>query len=134
MKAYEFIVETINPDVFNPKFKDTQEFGGLTYNASCENIDGKSYFKITVYDGDRCVGVTKFRPYRDANKNYWLEAFIVSIHSEYRGQNIASYTYAYARSLGNTIKPSQDQTPSGKAMWASWAKSGESDYLTKDSK
>lgn len=132
MRAYEFILETINPDVFNPEFKDTQEFDGLTYKAFCEEVDVKKYFTITVYDGDKCVAVTKFRPYRDANKNYWLEAFIVSVHSEYRGQNIANYTYAYARSMGNTIKPSHDQTDSGKAMWSAWTKSGEAKHLTNE--
>jgi GNAT superfamily N-acetyltransferase len=34
--------------------------------------------------------------------------------------------------LGNTIVPSKNQLPPGKAMWAAWKKSGDAQYLMKD--
>ena len=34
--------------------------------------------------------------------------------------------------LGNTIVPSRNQLPPGKAMWAAWKKSGDAKHLMKD--
>ena len=34
--------------------------------------------------------------------------------------------------LGNTIVPSKNQLPPGKAMWAAWKKSGDAQHLMKD--
>ena len=124
--------ETVNHDVFNPAFNDTQFFDGLTYRASSEeNHQGKPYFVIKVFDDNfERVGLVKFALYKDKTGNEWLESLISAIQPEYRGQGIAGNIYAYARMLGNTIKPSSDQTQQGRDMWTGWEKSGAAKHLT----
>ena len=124
--------ETVNHDVFNPAFNDTQFFDGLTYRASSEeDHQGKPYFVIKVFDDNfERVGLVKFALYKDKTGNEWLESLISAIQPEYRGQGIAGNIYAYARMLGNTIKPSSDQTQQGRDMWTGWEKSGAAKHLT----
>ncbi len=124
--------ETVNHDVFNPAFNDTQFFDGLTYRASSEvDHQGKPYFVIKVFDDNfERVGLVKFALYKDKKGGEWLESLISAIHPEYQGKGIASHIYAYARMLGNTIKPSSDQTAMGRAMWTGWEKSGAAKHLT----
>jgi GNAT superfamily N-acetyltransferase len=124
--------ETVNHDVFNPAFNDTQIFDGLTYRATSEeDHQGKPYFVIRVYDDAFVrVGLVKFALYKDDKGGEWLESLISAIHPEYQGKGIASNIYAYARMLGNTIKPSSDQTAQGRAMWTGWTKSGAAKHLT----
>jgi predicted chitinase len=124
--------ETVNHDVFNPAFNDTQFFDGLTYRASSEeDHQGKPQFVIKVFDDNfERVGLVKFALYKDKSGNEWLESLISAIQPEYQGKGIASHIYAYARMLGNTVKPSSDQTAQGRAMWSAWAKSGDAKHLT----
>ena len=124
--------ETVNHDVFNPAFNDTQFFDGLTYRASSEeDHQGKPYFVIKVFDDNfERVGLVKFALYKDKSGNEWLESLISAIQPEYRGRGIAGNIYAYARMLGNTIKPSSDQTQQGRDMWTGWEKSGAAKHLT----
>lgn len=124
--------ETVNHDVFNPAFNDTQFFDGLTYRASSEeDHQGKPYFVIKVFDDNfERVGLVKFALYKDDKGGEWLESLISAIHPKYQGKGIASHIYAYARMLGNTIKPSSDQTAQGRAMWTGWEKSGAAKHLT----
>lgn len=124
--------ETVNHDVFNPAFNDTQFFDGLTYRASSEeDHQGKPYFVIKVFDDNfERVGLVKFALYKDDKGGEWLESLISAIQPEYQGRGIASNIYAYARMLGNTIKPSSDQTAMGRAMWTGWEKSGAAKHLT----
>ena len=124
--------ETVNHDVFNPAFNDTQFFDGLTYRASSEeDHQGKPYFVIKVFDDNfERVGLVKFALYKDKTGNEWLESLISAIQPEYQGKGIASHIYAYARMLGNTVKPSSDQTAQGRAMWSAWEKSGDAKHLT----
>jgi len=130
----EIINETINPEILHPEFKDTQEFDGLIYKASVEISGNEKYFTINVYDGEKRVGITRFKPWKNQSGDYWLSAFITSIHPNYQGKGIASYIYAYAKMMGNTIKPSRDQTDSGREMWQSWEKTGEADHLKSNEK
>jgi hypothetical protein len=44
---------------------------------------------------------------------------------------IASTMYAYAKMLGNDVRPSTVQMPGGKAMWKAWRKSGAAKHLMK---
>lgn len=124
--------ETVNHDVFNPAFNDTQIFDGLTYRATSElDHQGKPQFVIKVFDNNyERVGLVKFALYKDKTGNEWLESLISAIQPEYQGKGIASHIYAYARMLGNTVKPSSDQTAQGRAMWSAWAKSGDAKHLT----
>ncbi len=124
--------ETVNHDVFNPAFNDTQFFDGLTYRATSElDHQSKPQFVIKVFDDNfERVGLVKFVLYKDKAGNEWLESLISAIQPEYQGKGIASHIYAYARMLGNTVKPSGDQTAQGRAMWSAWAKSGDAKHLT----
>ena len=124
--------ETVNHDVFNPAFNDTQIFDGLTYRATSEeDHQGKPQFVIKVFDDNfERVGLVKFALQKDKSGNEWLESLISAIQPEYQGKGIASHIYAYARMLGNTVKPSSDQTAQGRAMWTAWAKSGDAKHLT----
>jgi len=120
--------EAINPDCFNPAFNDTQIFDGLTYRANGIEINGKEYFQVKVLDDDyKQVGIAKFRPSKRG-----LVSAITSFKPEYQGRGIARNIYAYVRMLGNTIVPSRNQLPPGKAMWDSWKKSGDAKHLMRD--
>ena len=71
--------------------------------------------------------MAKFKPSKKG-----LVSLITSFRPEYQGQGIARNIYAYVRMLGNTIVPSKNQLPPGKAMWAAWKKSGDAQHLMKD--
>ena len=134
MRATEFITEEINKDCFNPAFNDTQEFDGLTYRATADvEKNGLKFFQIKVFDDNfEKVGIAKFKPVTDANGNKWLESLITAIHPNYQGKGIARNIYAYVRMLGNTIKPSSDQSDQGRAMWNTWKQSGDAQHLMKE--
>ena len=122
------LTEEINPDCFDPAFNDTQIFDGLTYRASAVEENGKQYFQIKVFDDNfQTVGLAKFRPSKGG-----VSSVITSFKPEYRGQGIARNIYAYVRMLGNTIVPSRNQLPPGKAMWDAWKKSGDAKHLMRD--
>lgn len=118
--------EEINPDCFNPAFNDTQEFDGLTYRATVEEEYGKPILVIKVLDDFQPVGLAKFKQSKDS-----VVSLISSFRPEYQGKGIARNVYAYVRMLGNTIQPSKNQLPPGKAMWQSWKKSGDAKHLMK---
>ena len=134
MRAIEFVIEEINRDCFNPAFNDTQIFDGLTYRATMEEDHlGKKYFQVKVFDDNfEKVGLAKFAPYKDKSGEYWLESLITSIHPDYKGKGIARNIYAYVRMLGNTIKPSSDQSEQGRGMWNAWQQSGDAQHLMKE--
>ena len=123
------LTEEINPDCFDPAFNDTQIFDGLTYRATAEKgYDDKTYFQVKVFDSNfQQVGLAKFSPTKRG-----LVSAMTSIQPEYQGQGLARNIYAYVRSLGNTIAPSRNQLPPGKAMWDSWKKSGDAKYLMRN--
>ena len=123
----EPIDEEINPDCFNPAFNDTQEFDGLTYRATVEEEYGKPILVIKVLDDFQPVGLAKFKQSKDS-----VVSLISSFRPEYQGKGIARNVYAYVRMLGNTIQPSKNQLPPGKAMWQSWKKSGDAKHLMKE--
>jgi hypothetical protein len=86
----EDVDETINPDVFNPAFNDTQIFDGLTYRATGIEINGKEYFQVKVLDDNyQQIGLAKFRP----SKNGLVSA-VTSLKPEYQGRGIARNIYA----------------------------------------
>jgi pyrimidine deaminase RibD-like protein len=120
--------EAVNPDCFDPAFNDTQHFDGLTYRATVDEEYGKPVFVVRVLDDNsQQVGMAKFKPSKKG-----LVSLITSFRPEYQGQGIARNIYAYVRMLGNTIVPSKNQLPPGKAMWAAWKKSGDAQHLMKD--
>ena len=134
MRATEFITEEINSDCFNPAFNDTQIFDGLTYRAtSDEEKNGLKFFQVKVFDDNfEKVGLAKFKPVKDKNGNSWVESLITAIHPKYNGKGIARNIYAYVRMLGNSIKPSSDQSDQGRAMWQSWKDTGDAKHLANE--
>lgn len=128
MKAKEFVTETINPDCFNPAFNDTQHFDGLTYRATVEEEYGKPVLTVKVLDDNfQQAGLAKFKPSKAG-----VVSLITSFRPEYQGQGLARNIYAYVRALGNTIVPSRNQLPAGRAMWDAWKKSGDAKHLMRD--
>lgn len=121
------IDEEVNPDV-RPGFNHIQQMGDFVFSAKSSERDHLTIF--CYHKGDR-VGEAQFVTHRsDARRNdAWLESDITWVNKEYRGQGIASMMYAYAKMLGNDIKPSGDQLPPGRDMWKSWKKSGDDKHL-----
>jgi hypothetical protein len=121
--------ETVNPDCFDPAFNDTQHFDGLTYRATVDEEYGKPVLTIKVLDDNfQQVGLSKFKQSKKG-----VVSLITSFRPEYQGRGIARNIYAYVRAMGNTIVPSRNQLPPGKAMWAAWKKSGEAKHLMRES-
>jgi len=129
MRATEFITETLNPECFQPQFQHELELNGLTLKASNYKDEFGNFLVIRAYDGDEDVGVVRFKTYKNTSGQYWLESFMTSIHPGYRGKHLSRDMYAYAKMLGNDIKPSKDQSDAGRAMWQSWHDSGESQHI-----
>jgi GNAT superfamily N-acetyltransferase len=146
IKPEQGVTETINPDILNPKFKHEQRIGKFLYTATTEQgrqlvepypgAPGKPpytvyWLRIKSFDGDRQIGFATFQLHGKGSKQ-WLESFKTEVNGPYRSQGVASTMYAYAKMLGNDIKPSPTQDPDGKAMWAAWRKSGASKQLRGD--
>lgn len=118
MPIDDVITESINPDILNPDFQHRQEIDGFVYTA-----ESKVYFnkldtlKIRCYNNENEeIASVLF----EVKQGKWLQAVQVVVEPEYRGEGLANTMYAYAKMLGNTIKPSGTQTDQGKAMWAKW--------------
>lgn len=131
MRANEFITEDINPDIRNPEFEHEQQIGDYLYTAKTRLSDSGffTYLLIRCYDGDKLIGRANFEVRILAGKK-WLESQNTQVEGGYTNKGIASTMYAYAKMLGNTIKPSKYQSDDGKAMWKAWKKSGDARHLT----
>jgi hypothetical protein len=133
MRATEFISETINSDIENPNFKHSIVIDGLVYKAVVEpnkfDQTGGQRFSIYCMDMFERAGVVRFAIKENTKGEQWLESAVTYVNPNYRGKNIASNMYAYAKMLGNDIRPSKDRTQMGKDMWSAWSKSGEAKYL-----
>jgi hypothetical protein len=128
-RVTKLMKEEINPDITDRGFKHSQEMGEFVLTAKSSKPD---HLTILCYHKRRYIGEARFVIHSN-NKGSWLESDITWVDKSYRGQGIASMMYAYAKMLGNDIKPSGDQLAAGKAMWQSWKKSGEAKHLMKES-
>jgi GNAT superfamily N-acetyltransferase len=135
MRAQEFITETINTGILNKRFRHKQVIGDYTYKASVEMFMGEPILSIKAYDGDREIGHILFEIIvrspggkRDPSADY-LESGGTEVDPAYRNKGVASTMYAYAKMLGNDIRPSYNQTSQGQAMWAAWNKAGDAKHL-----
>jgi predicted nucleotidyltransferase len=126
------VAETINTDILNQRFKHKQVIGNYTYTASIEMFLDEPLLYIKAYDGDKEIGHILFEIwYLDGQPvRSHIESGGTEVAPEYRGQGVASTMYAYAKMLGNDIRPSWSQTSKGEAMWKSWDKSGAAQHLT----
>ena len=131
MRVTEIISEAVNPDIMNPEFEHQQQIGDYTYTAKTEPSQSGyfTYLLIRCYKGDKLIGKVNFEVRVLASKK-WLESQMTQVDSQYQQQGIASTMYAYAKMLGNDIKPSKYQSDMGKDMWKGWQKSGAAKQLT----
>lgn len=130
MRAGEFIQESINPDITNPRFTHTQDIGDYTYKATVDVFLFDPILYITAYDGRKKIGHTMFELFDWETPNEgWMESGGTLVDPSYRGKGVAYAMYAYAKMLGNDINPSFNQTDMGKKMWSGWKKSGDANHL-----
>ena len=130
-KNPEMALEEINPDMRNPGFKHQQEIGDFILTA--ETIKGPHMTKLNItchdrYDMEDIIGTVDFWVGTKA-----LTSGLTWVAYERRKQGVASAMYAYAKMLGNDVKPSRCQLPAGKGMWDAWKKSGEAQHLLPES-
>ena len=132
------LAEAINPDITNPAFSHQQQIGDYLYVA---RYWGKG-LKISAYHGKKLIGRADLmyhsgwdepseHPRTGNPKKFWLESEITEVNPKYQRQGIMSTMYAYARMLGNTIKPSGLQSDEAQAAWKSWRQAGDKEHLTK---
>lgn len=134
MRISELIPETINPDILSPEFEHEQQIGDYLYTAKTrKSYTGVvTYLMIRCYDGTKLIGNVNFEVRMLAGKK-WLESQQTQVEGGYTNKGIASTMYAYAKMLGNDVKPSPYQSDDGKAMWKAWKKSGAAKHLTTES-
>lgn len=125
--------EEINPDIRNPEFKHEQQIGDYLYTAKTQPSQSGyfTYLLIRCYDGSKLIGKVNFEVRILAGKK-WLESQMTEVDGNYKNKGIASTMYAYAKMLGNDVKPSPYQSDDGKAMWKAWKKSGSAQHLMKE--
>lgn len=128
-----YVWEEINPDIRNPEFEHEQEIGKYKYTAKTELSSSglTTYLHIRCYDGAKLVGKVNFEVRMLAGKK-WLESQQTEVAPEYKNQGVASTMYAYAKMLGNDVKPSPYQSDEGQAMWKAWKKSGDAKHLANE--
>ncbi len=125
MRAKEFINEKVNADILDNRFKHQVKIGEYRYVAETKNNPHYGIvFQINVFDGTERIASTSFTVENDS-----LVSGFTVVHAKYRGKNIATNMYAYARMLGNTIEPSANQLDDGEKMWRSWNRSGQSKHI-----
>lgn len=130
------VAEAINPDITNPAFSHQQQIGDYLYVARYWSKG----LKISAYHGDKQIGYAELMyhsaPFDDfadpktTPKRIWLESEWTKVNPKYQRQGIMSTMYAYAKMLGNSVKPSELRSPDAKAAWASWRQAGDAKYLT----
>jgi len=118
------INEKINRDIRNRRFEHTQRIGDYTYKATVEIFMGDPLLWIKAYHGNKEIGHILFELYSDH-----LQSGGTEVDPNYRNKGVASTMYAYAKMLGNDIKPSYNRTDQGKNMWTAWEKSGDAKHL-----
>jgi hypothetical protein len=146
------VTEAINPDILNPKFSHRQEIGDFVYTASTEQAKqyrwepypgapvfdadtSNPYYIVTwlnikCFDNNKQIALAIFEVKGNEKNQQWLESYQTSVEKSYRGRGIASSMYAYAKMLGNDVKPSSSQSDQGRSMWKAWKKSGDAKHLT----
>jgi GNAT superfamily N-acetyltransferase len=132
------VTEAINPDITNPEFGHQQQIGDYLYVARYWSKG----LKITAYHGNKQIGYAELMyqsaPFDDfadpktTPKRIWLESEWTRVDPKYQRQGIMSTMYAYAKMLGNSVKPSQTRSDDAKAAWKSWRQSGDAQHLTRE--
>jgi hypothetical protein len=142
MRACEFISETVNPETLGdpnqhtgPLWKHEVRIGDFNYKAEhylgLGDIPG---LVISAYDprkpkGQQYIGKAVFLLHTEEDNEQWLESEDTEVEEEYRNKGVASTMYAYAKMLGNDIKPSAYQSQAGKSMWRQWHEKDQAKHL-----
>lgn len=127
MRATDLVSEMINPDTRHSEFSHELEIDGITYRAinSGEDLVIKAYTPENVV-----VGAAKFLlPKQDTHA---MSSTWTKVAPLFKKQGIASNMYAYARMLGNSIKPANFQLDAGRKMWDKWRENGDAKHLKED--
>ena len=139
MRAREFIIEKVNPDMADRNFRaekdiDIPNVGTLKLIAQGMDTDYPHQFVVNVMNqDDEQVGrfrfvMMKYNPekrnmfgFKVVNKeDPYVIGGNVSVWNEYQKKGIATQVYKFVKELGNDIRPSTTQSPAGKAMWKSF--------------
>ena len=130
------IHEVVNPKIFNDIENSLPMFGTKpvrigdymfdvrTYRGGVGDFDAKG-LQIRAYDPKnlkRSIGSVDFIVKKDKKGREWLESDDTEVDPEYQGKGVATLMYAFAKSLGNDIKPSPYQSVAGQNMWRKWGK------------
>jgi len=135
------VKEEVNPKIFNDIINSLPMFGTKPVQIGDFMFDARTFIgglgdpdakglQIRSYDpkkpkGQQTIGSASFTVKTDKKGNSWLESDDTKVDDEYRGKGVAALMYAYAKSLGNDIKPSPYQSEKGRAMWKKWGKDAE---------
>jgi hypothetical protein len=121
MRAHEFLTETINPDILDPRFSHSQKIGDYTYTAE---FGYGGYLYVSCFRRGKEIGRAHFHINGDN-----LESTMSDVDRAYQRRGIASTMYAYAKMLGNDVKVSNNLLPDGRKMWKAFRKSGANKHL-----
>jgi len=133
--------ESVNPKIFNDIINSLPIFGTKPVRIGDYMFDARTFIgglgdsnakglQIRAYDPkkpkyQRMIGSADFTVKNDKKGNSWLESDDTEVNDEYQGKGVATMMYAYAKSLGNDIKPSPYQSNAGKQMWSKWGSDAE---------
>ena len=141
--TFKGVAEAINPDITNPAFSHQQQIGDYLYVAKYWGRRKTPIgLKISAYHGNKLIGYADLMyhsaPFDDfadpetTPNRIWLESEITKVNPKYQRQGIMSTMYAYAKMLGNSVKPSELRSPDAKAAWSSWRQAGDAKHLTSE--
>jgi hypothetical protein len=125
------VAEEVNSEILSTKNSLPTEkisMGDYEFNAQIYTGElGNPGLQIRAYDpklrqGIQQIGNADFVVHTDEKGNTWLESDDTAVRPSYYGKGVAAMMYAFAKSLGNDIKPSPYQEPPGKKMWKKWGK------------
>ena len=128
----EGVAEVVNTEVTSDKYTEPSQnvrMGNFVFNArrftgglADPNAKG---LQIRAYDPKNLkssIGSADFIVKKDKKGNTWLESDDTEVNDKYRGKGVATMMYAFAKSLGNDIKPSDYKSYAGAKMWNKWGK------------
>jgi hypothetical protein len=131
MGGQQGVAEEVNPDVTSDEYfiEPTENvrigdfvFNARTFTGALGDFNSKG-LQIRAYDPKNLkssIGSADFIVKKDKKGNTWLESDDTEVDDEYRGKGVATMMYAFAKSLGNDIKPSPYQSNAGGTMWKKW--------------
>lgn len=127
--------EVVNPKIFNDITNSLPMFGTKPVRIGDYMFDARTFLgtlgnsealglQIRAYDPKKpksfgSIGSADFVVHSD-KKDKWLESADTEVKDEYHGKGVAYLMYAYAKSLGNDIRPSPYQSVAGSQMWRKW--------------